>query len=176
MHSYDDFPKDIKSAFELIIAHHDFSVSSKGNYSVDLENRHCRINFNMDRFDLQALIFKKNDTYSFGLWDLVTKLNPAAIKNDPFPKPDGSGDVRTKKIIDFYAHVVDYYLKDVINGNFNWYNDFKREKKYEQKLVGLILGPQIDHNHPISKKFWSGDQTWKLDIEEFIKEHQIELK
>ena len=67
-------------------------------------------------------------------------------------------------------------LPTVLNGDFSWYNKQKNSDLYERKLVGVILGKNIDYDHPISKKFWSGDKSWRQDIETFIKENGINLE
>ncbi|MFN7913164.1 MAG: M48 family metalloprotease [Bacteroidota bacterium] len=69
MHSYPDFPKDVIEVFRTLTIKYKLKPTVDGICSVNFDNQFCRLNFNMDRYDLQGLfyckrglIFKKIET------------------------------------------------------------------------------------------------------------------
>ena len=176
MHSYKDFPEDVINAFSNITDKYQLQFKTDGIYSVDISNQFIKMNFNMDRYDLQGLLFKKGDSNSFGITRLITYGKPDEFKMEKFPDAEYGDKHGIRNQLNHYAFLIDKYLSNILKGNFDWYDQVKKEDEYEKKLIGLILGPEIKSGHPISKKFWDGDKTWKGDIEKYIVENNIELK
>ena len=183
MHSYPEFPKDIIEAFQNLTFKYKLIPTVDGICSVNFDNKFCRLNFNMDRYDLQGLLyrkdgilFKKTDEYSFAITKIATLLNPESKILDTFPKTTYGNRDEIRQLLFWYADLTDKYLATVLTGDFSWYEREKKNDLYERQLIGVILGPHLNHEHPISKKFWGGDKSWRQDVEEFIKDNKIELK
>ena len=176
MHSYDKFPNDVVNAFSIITDKYKLKFKADGICSVDITNQYVRMNFNMDRYDLQGLLFKKGDSTSFGITRLATHNNWKEPRIENSPNSDYGNKKEIKNQLNHFAFIVDKYLSTTLTGNFDWYNQVKQEDEYERQLIGLILGPEIEYGHPISQKFRDGDKTWKIDIEKHIVENSIELK
>jgi len=175
MHSYDDFPRDVEDSFSSIVDKYEFKFHVQGICSVDIENKFCRINLNMDRFDLQGLLFINGEETSFSLSRLASDQNDKKFEKEEFPSSDYGNKESIKRQLEYYANISDKYLETTLKGDFSWFNRMKEEDAYEKQLVGLILGSEIEHTHPISKKFWSGDKSWKTDIENYIRQNNIEI-
>ena len=67
-------------------------------------------------------------------------------------------------------------MASVLNGRIDWFNHLKQEDEYERKLVKIMLSAELEYEHPISLKFFKGDESWKEDIEEFIIENKIKIQ
>ncbi|MGI8600710.1 MAG: hypothetical protein ACR2KB_15765 [Chitinophagaceae bacterium] len=183
MHSYPDFPKDSIEAFKNLTVKYNLQPTVDGICSVSFDNEFCRLNFNMDRYDLQGLLFpkqgllfKKTDDFSFGITQIANLLYPDHNLADSCPKTTYGDKQAIRQLLFWYANLVEKCLETVLAGNFSWYDKQKATDLYERKLVGVILGKYIDYEHPISKKFWSGDTSWRQDIETFIKNNDIKLE
>ena len=175
MHSYEEFPQVAELAFDSIKEKYSLKFKEDGIYSVDFSNKYCRLNFNMDRYDLQGLLFKKGDSTSFSISRLATYFNDAEYSKEDIPSIGYGNKVGVKDSLFFYSKILDKYLNHVLKGDFTWYEKIKQEDEYESKLIAVILSDKMEYEHPISKKFWSGDSSWKSDIEKYIKEKQIEI-
>jgi hypothetical protein len=175
MHSYEEFPKDAELAFSSIKEKYRLKFKANGIYSVDFTNKYCRINFNMDRYDLQALLFKKGDSTSFSITRLAIDVNELEYSKEVIPATGYGNKEGVKDSLFFYSRILDKYLNHILKGDLIWYDRIKQEDEYESKLIGVILGGEIEHKHPISKKFWDGDSSWKSDIEKYIKEKEIKI-
>lgn len=183
MHSYPDFPKDAIEAFQNLTTKCKLKPTVKGICSVNFDNKFCRLNFNMDRYDLQGLLFrkqglliKKTDDFSFGISEIANLLCPNHNLADTYPKTTYGDKQAIRQLLFWYADLAEKCLTTVLTGDFSWYEKQKSDDLYQRKLVGVILEKQIDHEHPISKKFWSGDKSWRQDIETFIKDNNIKLE
>ena len=64
MHSYPDFPKDAIEAFHNLTNKYNLKSKTDGICSVNFDNKYCLLNFNMDRYDLHGLIFRKTGLLS----------------------------------------------------------------------------------------------------------------
>ena len=183
MHSYPDFPKDAFEAFHNLTSKYKLKPTADGICSVNFDNQYCRLNFNMDRYDLQGLLFrktgllsKKTDDFSFGISSIANLLEPNHNFADTYPKTSYGDKKAIRQLLFWYADLIEKCLPTVLNGDFSWYDKQKNADLYERKLVGVILGKHIDYEHPISKKFWSGDKSWRQDIETFIKDNDIKIE
>jgi len=169
-YGYKEFPQDVLDAFSTLIEKYNLSTKVKEDYFVELSNENVVISFLFDRGDLYSNIQKGRDDFSFAIWQVYNFLFPNAVENEigkskDYPKHD----------LLYYAALLSNELNPVILGDFHWYNTLKNEIEYENKLIGLVLGPEIDFNHPISQKFWKRDKTWRTDIERYIKKNNIIL-
>jgi hypothetical protein len=173
MHSYPDFPKDVLGIFADLIKEYDLKPKVDGIYSVDLENKFCKINLNMDRYDLQVLLSKKNDEITFGVYRVALNLCPENSTLQNFPKTEYGDKNATRKLISFYADVIRNCLSTVLNGDFSWYDRIKEADSYESKLIAVVH--RLEFKNPIQQKFWKGDKTWRQDIEKYIKDNNITL-
>ena len=176
MHSYSEFPNDVKIAFLPLVNQYNLKFKAEGICSVDLENKYCRINFNMDRYNLQGVIFKKGDSTSFAITRIASYQNPKDFEKEEIPKTEYGDKKSIKKLLHYFSMVTNKYLGEVLNGDFSWFDQVKKEDEYERQLVSLIMGSEMEYEHPISQKFWSGDKTWKADIEKYIKQNKISIK
>jgi hypothetical protein len=183
MHSYPDFPNDVIGAFKNLTLKYNLQPTVNGICSVNFDNIFCRLNYNMDRYNLQGLIFRKNgiilkktDNHSFGISTIANLLSPNHKLFESYPKTAYGDKKSIKLLLIWYADLINQCLPTVLNGDFSWYDKQKNDELYEKKLIGLVLGHHFDYNHPISKKFWAGDNTWRQDIEKFIKENNIKLE
>ena len=183
MHSYPDFPKDAVEAFGNLTHKYKLVPTAKGINSINFDNKYCRLNFNMDRYDLQGLLFRKQglfskttDDFSFGIIAVANLLKPNQNFEDTFPKTFYGDTKSIRQLLFWYADLLEKCLPTVLTGDFSWYDKQKGSDLYERKLVGVILGKHIDHEHPIAKKFWGGDNSWRQDIETFIKDNDIKLE
>lgn len=175
MHSYNEFPNDVKKAFANLTSKYGLTYHPNGICSVDIKNKFCRLNFNMDRYDLQGLLFKTGDSTSFGLIRLANDLDSKDFSTKEIPITEYNNQQSIRELLNFYSKMIDSNLSHVLQGDFSWYNRIKSEDNYEKKLVGVIIGSKIEYEHPISKKFWSGDSSWKPDLEEYIKKNGIKI-
>ena len=93
IHSYPDFPKDVIEVFRTLTIKYKLKPTVDGICSVNFDNQFCRLNFNMDRYDLQGLfyckrglIFKKIETESQSINQIVIMLFPDSNFLKTFPK------------------------------------------------------------------------------------------
>ena len=183
MHSYPDFPKDAIEAFQNLTSKFKLRPTEDGICSVNFDNQFCRLNFNMDRYDLQGLIFRKQgffskkiDDFSFGIISIANLLAPNHNFADTCPETSYGDTQAIRQLLFWYADLIEKCLPTVLQGDFSWYDKQKKADLYERKLVGVILGNHIGHEHPISKKFWGGDKSWRQDIETYIKDNDIKVE
>ncbi len=175
MHSYESFPDDVIDAFTPLVNKYDLEFKVNAMYSVDIKNQHCKINFNMDRYHLQGLFYRKDDYTSFDIMRLVSySLTDDDKVLERFPKSEYGDKEGIKNQLIHFVFIIDKYLGHVLNGNFDWYERLKEEVEYENGLVELIL--ELEYDHPINKKFQNGDSTWIKDIEAYIDENDIKIK
>jgi len=175
-YSYKEFPEDVLSAFETIIKAHNLIIKKREDFYIGLSNQYVEIKFSFDKGTLYSELRKIDDDFTFPIISVFSHLykiqadewfrNVKMIqKNMSYPK----------YYLVEYAKLFENELASILTGNFSWYSALRAELEYERKLTAILLGPQIDYNHPISQKFWKGDVTWKQDLAHFIKEHGIEL-
>ena len=126
MHSYPDFPKDAIEAFKNLTSKYKLKPTSKGIYSVNFDNKFCRLNFNMDRYDLQGLfyrkrglLFKKIETETHSINQIVITLFPDSNFLKTFPKATYGNKDETRKLLLWYADIVENYLETVLIGDFS---------------------------------------------------------
>jgi hypothetical protein len=183
MHSYPDFPRDAIEAFHNLTGKYKLKPKAEGICSIDFDNPHCRLNFNMDRYDLQGVLFRKHgwitkkiDDFPVNIVVVANLLTPNHPFADTYPKTTYGDTHAIRQLLFWYAELIENCLSTVLNGDFSWYEKQKNADLYQRKLVGVVLGKHMDREHPISKKFWSGDKTWKQDVEKFIQDNHIQLE
>ncbi len=175
--SYKEFPEDVLNAFETIIKMHKLSVEKKEDYYVGLSNKHVEITFSFDKGDLYSELSKKNDNFTFAIYQVYKHLyGSKAEENYQDSKIGGKQLGYPKTDLVWFAKLFERELSSILTGNFDWYKELRTEKEYEKQLMSVVLGPHIKYEHPISQKFWKGDPSWRQDVEYFIKEKGIELK
>ncbi len=159
MHSYPDFPKDAVEAFQDLTAKYQLKPTAKGIFSVNFDNQYCRLSFNMDRYDLQGLLFqkkgllsKKTDDFSFDILSIANLISPDHDFQNTCPKMFSDTNKPARKLLFWYADLIGQCLPTVLKGDFSWYEKQKSVVLYERKLIGVILGEHIETGHPISKK------------------------
>ncbi len=176
-HSYQEFPEDVLNAFEAVIQLHKLTVEKREDYYVGLSNKFVEINFSFDRGDLYAELRKKNDDFTFAIYQIYKHLygsiaeenyQNSKIKERKFGYP--------KTDLVWFAKLFENELSSILIGNFEWYEALRSAQEYEKQLVAVVLGPHLLHPNAIRAKFWNGDPTWRQDIEKFIKDEGIELK
>ena len=173
--SYKEFPEDVLNAFESIIKVHNMSVERKEDYYVGLSNKHVKITFAYDKGDLYAELRKKNDDFTFAIYQVYRHLyGTKAEANNQNLKSDGVRNPKADLV--WFAKLFENELSSILTGDFSWYEELRAAKEYENQLVSIVLGPHLNHAHPISQKFWKGDSTWREDVEQFIRDKGIELK
>lgn len=63
MHSYPDFSKDVIEAFQNLTKKYNLKPTANGICSVNFENQYCLLNFNLDKYNLQGLLFQKKTEF-----------------------------------------------------------------------------------------------------------------
>ncbi len=171
--SYKEFPEDVLTAFEIIIKMHKLSVEIREDYYVGLSNGHVEISFSFDKGDLYSEICRKNDDYSFAIYQVYKHLY-GNMAEDNYQRSNIGGKQLgyPKTDLVWFAKLFENELSSILIGNFEWYQELRTEKEYEKQLVAVVLGPHLPHPNPMSKKYWSGDPTWRQDVEKFIKEER----
>jgi hypothetical protein len=126
MHSYPDFPKDVIEVFRTLTIKYKLKPTADGICSVNFDNQFCRLNFNMDRYDLQGLfyckrglIFKKIETESQSINQIVIMLFPDSNFLKTFPKTTYGNKDETRQLLFWYADIVEKYLESVLIGDFS---------------------------------------------------------
>ncbi len=168
-HSYKEFPTEVLEAYSEVIQNHQLKVKVTEDYMVQLINEEVLLKFIFDRGDFYSEIRKTDDDFSFAIWQVrkfLDILGTGKLKYEGYP----IGAIKSE------ADAFRAELKGVFNGDFPWYDDLKREIEYEKKLSSFILGPSMEHSHPISQKFWKREKGWKEDLEEYLKSNNINLK
>lgn len=126
MHSYPDFPKDAIAAFRNLTIKYNLTPTVKGIYSVSFDNRFCRLNFNMDRYDLQGLFYFKRgliiktiEKESYAINKIALTLFPSSNFLTTFPKTTYGNKDETRQLLLWYAETVEKYLATILNGDFS---------------------------------------------------------
>ncbi|MES1182033.1 MAG: hypothetical protein ABUL44_04485, partial [Flavobacterium sp.] len=171
-----EFPEDVLAAFEIIIKAHNLFIEKKEDFYIGLSNQFVKIMFSFDKGTLYSELRKTDDDFTFPIFGVFSHINKIQahewFQNVKIHQKTMS---YPKFYLIEYAKLFENELATIFTGNFSWYSALRAALEYERHLVAIILGPQIDYNHPISQKFWKGDETWKQDLEQFIKEHGIKL-
>lgn len=176
-HSYQEFPEDVLNAFEAVIQLHKLTVEKREDHYVGLSNEFVEINFSFDRGDLYAELSKKNDDFTFAIYQIYKHLyGSIAEENYQNSKIVEKKLGYPKTELVWFAQLFENELSSILMGNFEWYEAVRSAQEYERQLVAVVLGPHLPHPNDISVKFWNGDPTWRQDIEKFIKDEGIELK
>ncbi|WP_439698120.1 hypothetical protein ACFGVS_07640 [Mucilaginibacter sp. AW1-7] len=165
---YADFKKDIANGFSELISEFDLELILIRNGLYILRGKNCILKFTFDRGDVFCEFKKTSDdihTLGYGVFPVLKFLHSAVkinISYDP-----------GLQLLE-YAKVISEHLKNVLNGDFSWLNEFLNSESELNKIMGYIL-ENLSYHHPISKKMRSGDESWKQDFQKYIQENNIEL-
>jgi len=72
-----------------------------------------------------------------------------------------------------YSKIINAKLKNILNGDFSWINEYLKKDKRNGQLSLFVLG--LGSEHPITKKFFGGDRSWESDAEQYIALNNIIL-
>lgn len=172
LHTYPNFESDISEAFHDLIQefHLELINPSEGLYL--LKGGKCKLRFAYDRGDIFCDIKQYDESdheLGYGVYQIYRHLFPSQIEAK-----------YTERIYDFklqlqyYAEIVDKYLRLVLNGDFSWLPSSWIEQNYENKLLPYVLINFRD-DHIIKRKLLSGDPTWRNDIKVYLRKRNIKL-
>lgn len=125
MHSYPEFPQDVVDAFSKVILKHRLKPKIDGIYSVNLENKYCRINLNMDRYDLQVLYFKKSglifttiEDKPYGITNLIMQVLKSKDFLNTFPVTSYGNRSQITELLNWYSYNIEKHLSKLLEGDF----------------------------------------------------------
>ena len=98
MHSFKEFPEVVINAFSPLIVKYDLKFKTNGFHSVDITNQFVRLNFNMDRYNLQGFVFAHD--FSLGFWIIrlimFDRPNDFVLEKFPTSKYQGKNLVKNQ--------------------------------------------------------------------------------
>ena len=125
MHSYPEFPQDVVDAFSKVILKHRLKTKIYGIYSVNLENKYCRINLNMDRYDLQVLYFNKSglifttiEDKPYGITNLIMQVLKSKDFLNTFPVTSYGNRSQIIELLNWYSYHIEKHLSKLLEGDF----------------------------------------------------------
>ncbi|MDP9077574.1 MAG: hypothetical protein M3O71_09150 [Bacteroidota bacterium] len=161
-----DFEQSIQVYFQDLIEEFNLELIKpyESNDIFLLKGGKCDIRFTYDRGETGCAFIPKtsqlfNPSYRV---DFVYKFLY------PF---GGFSDLVTSNYYDpkiqlsWYASIIQNDLKNVLNGDFSWLNDYIIKEDMHGYLTELALC--LASNHPIHKKFVNGDPTWMADAKKY---------
>lgn len=168
---HDSFNEEVLKIFADLIDKHQLEVEVEETYSVTLLNESIALTFvynpMLDRGDFQPKLLKVDDDYyAIGLEEMVDYLLPQLSKVALYEDYPLSA-------VRFYAQLFRKELQPILLGDFHWYEGLKAQKLYENCLMREFW--KLDKAHPIPKKFWQGDKTWRTDLEAYVEVNNIPL-
>jgi len=166
--NYHGFKEDIETVFKDLISEFDLKLIEPSEGLFLLRGEKCDLKFTYDRGDL-VCSFKQPGDYIFNpgyqVWPVYRYLYPVKETAVKFT----NGDWGTpKQQLSGYSKVIQDHLKNILEGDFSWLVDYSMKVNEESRLTMFVFS--LDRNHPISKKFWSGDNSWKVDAENYLKQ------
>jgi hypothetical protein len=177
-HSYEEFPEDAIKAFSEIIKKYEFVVESKSMTHILLSNETTQIWFDMDRYDLLGLIIQKNckPRKKFGITQVVNHLHPEFSSSEELKNFEHhSYGERAINTLNWYAKIIEKYLKPVLKGNFNWAKElFRIVNSYNIKHIDFIY-QHFENNHEIIKLYENEDGNWEPKLYKYLEENKIEI-
>jgi hypothetical protein len=179
MHSYAAFPDDVINAFDQIIKAHDFKIKSRDTHGVLLENHHCWIAFDMDRYDLQVKIVQKHHCpiRTFDVFSLINHLNPGwrDTEEGKSLKYHGVHGCRVDESLMWYAKCIQKYLKTVLDGDFSWSEQLFRQSNSNIEFIDFIYA-NLNEENEIRKMYEAGDGNWEPKLRAYLKSKNITSK
>ena len=130
MHSYPEFPQDVFDAFAKVIINHHLKPKVEGIYSVNLENKYCSINLNMDRYNLQVLYFKKAglifktiEDKSYGITNLIMRVLKSKDFLNTLPETSYGNRSQIIELLNWYSYHIEKHLNKLLEGDFTILDD-----------------------------------------------------
>jgi hypothetical protein len=194
LYNYPEFVNDIKEAFEDLIIEFDLNFEQiyEGRYI--LKGKYTVLVFNYDRGDIFCEIRPLVDepiikrTKIFGLFETKSTTHKETYNtigcsiygvfryiypSDSFL--EGKERIYNPKLqLVESAKLISAKLRHIMGGDFSWLPGYLEKTDHTDKLLKYVLS-NLNYEHPIKKKFWSGDITWERDVEDHLKENQITL-
>lgn len=170
--NYPGFDKDVIESFCNLISDFglEFEEISEGRFL--LKGEKCIIRITNDRGDIFCGFLRPEELNSakpsYSIWAVFRYLNPST-KND-----DSERNFDPKDQLLEAANLVGEELRNVLLGDFNWLPGFLAKELYERELSNFVLN-ELEYESSISKKFWEGDPSWKIDVEEYIRQNNIKI-
>jgi len=172
LRNYRDFTKDIFDGFQSLRNEFDMRLITPSEGLYVLHNDKCGIKFTYDRGDVSCAFLRRSDSlydYGYLVGSVFRYLHPDKIHdNDSVREYD-----RRKQIFD-YAKVINDHLKNVLEGDFTWLDGFLKNQDEWNKPLDFVLR-NLPYEHPISKKLWSGDQSWRNDLQQYLNQNNIKI-
>ena len=168
--NYPAFKKDILDSFESLIQEFDFKLLELHEGCYLLKGTHCNLRFTYDRGDINC-DFKHANEYQDS-----PGYSVEAVYKFLFPLKEATG--KSGRIYDAklqlmgLSHTIEH-LKNVLNGDFSWLNDFVNRRDRENRVFQFVLS--LGYNNPIQQKLWAGDLSWQQDIQKYLDENNIIL-
>ena len=165
---YADFKKDIANGFLELISEFDLELILIRNGLYVLRGENCILKFTFDRGDVFCEFKKTSDdihTLGYGVFEVLKFLYSTVKINISY-------DPRLQLLE--YAKMISENLKNVLNGDFSWLNEFLKSESEFNKIVSYIF-KNLNYHHPISGKMRIGDMSWKQDFQKYTQENNIEL-
>ena len=130
MHSYPEFPQDVEDAFSKVIIKHHLKTKVDGICSVNLENKYCSINLNMDRYNLQVLYFKKAglifktiEDKSYGITNLIMRVLKSKDFLNTLPETSYGNRNQIIELLNWYSYHIEKHLNKLLEGDFTILDD-----------------------------------------------------
>lgn len=160
-----DFAQSIQLHFKDLIS--EFNLRLVKPYGGDdhflLEGEKCDLRFIYDRGETCCAFEQKNQKLNHGYQvDFVCRfLHPFDRISD-----EGTSNYYDAKIqLSWYASIIQNDLKNVIQGDFSWLNEYIKKKDMHGFLISLTFS--LEKGHPLRKKFDRNDETWQPDAEKY---------
>lgn len=174
-----DFNRTILDCFDEVITKYNFNVKiGAGFSSVEFSNDKCIIEFCYDsgflcgdfvdpmeklerqkikRIDGLPTGYPKYPIYSVWKW-----LYP----NDKVEYSYKEMDLISQASID--KKLVLERFVNILNGDFTWTKAFKENDARISEKIEFMFN-RLKADHPITKKFWSGNPEWEKDFDDYKK-------
>lgn len=163
MHGYKGFINDVKEEFDWLINSHQTILEGRtdkdfGEYCVELKLKRCILNFDLDRLDLQGKLINPQNRKEYHIVRVFELLFGCEFE---YLSPKLSKVENVRVLLKVYSEKLKM-LVNVLEGDFSWSEKYEESENDEKWLVGKVF--ELPYDHPISKKFWSGDLSWKSDL------------
>ena len=162
--NYPEFEQDIKDAFRELTIEFALTFLKLSDSSYLLKGEKCNIRFNYDRGDVFCDFKQPHEDFSkpgYGIFEILNFLNPDEITERVY-------DPRLQLFE--YSRVIKLRLNNVLNGDFSWL----RGLSMLNKTISFVL-KNFNYHNPIRVKMRAGDETWKIDIGNYLNENKIIL-
>lgn len=166
-----DFGQSIRFHFKDLIT--EFNLRFDKPYADGdaflLEGEKCDLRFTYDRGETGCAFKQKNQRFNPGYQvDFVCQfLHPFDRISDERTTDYYNPDL----VLAWYASIIQNDLKNVLQGDFSWLNDYILKKDMHRYLGFLALS--LEYDHPIHRKFIKGDATWYADAENYAFDNNL---